>query len=128
MAAAIGEQTAPIPMNLAVEDALCEAAIVKLIAGRSYYFNTIYNTGGYGYLKKNMPAFNFASKHTPFLVLTDLDNTYPCPSELIGTWLNRRDKHHNLLLRVAVREVEAWFLADKEALGSYLSSEIINVP
>ena len=51
------------------------------------------------------------------MVLTDLDR-YPCPSALIGEWAPHRNA--NLLLRVAVREVESWILADPRNLSAFL--------
>jgi hypothetical protein len=74
--------------------------------------------GGYGYLKKNIRAFNDASQGIPFLVLTDLDRT-ECAPTLITKWLPY-PKHPNLLFRVAVREVEAWLLAHREAFAKFL--------
>ena len=52
------------------------------------------------------------------IVLTDLDR-YPCPSALISEWL-MNPLHPNLLLRVAVREIEAWLLADRTNIAHYL--------
>jgi hypothetical protein len=71
--------------------------------------------GGYGYLKKNIRAFNHAARGMPFLVLTDLNST-ECPPTLIKKWLPY-PKHPNLLFRVAVREVEAWLLAHRDAFA-----------
>ena len=109
-----------IPLNLAVEDALSEAVLRKLLAesGQNYFVGISYNRGGYGYLKRTIAGFNNAAKGTPFLVLTDLD-TANCPPDLIRTWLPGV-KHPNLLFRVAVREVEAWLLGDNDAIASFL--------
>ncbi|MGA2001534.1 MAG: hypothetical protein ABSG52_16235 [Terriglobales bacterium] len=115
-------------MNLAVEDAVSEAVVRRLldIVNRDYAARTIYNRGGFGYLKKNIIGFNNAAKGTPFLVLTDLDAS-PCPSALIANWLPH-PKRHNLLLRVAVKEVEAWLLADRYGISKYLGIRTEEVP
>ena len=55
---------------------------------------------------------------TPFLVLTDL-NHCECPPRLIQEWLPG-PKHPNLRFRVAVREVEAWLMADRTAFARFL--------
>jgi hypothetical protein len=109
-----------IPVNLAVEDALSEAVLRKMLAGcgREYAVGTSYSRGGFGYLKRTIGGFNNAAKGVPFLVLADLD-AGTCPADLISAWLPR-PKHHNLLFRVAVREVEAWVLGDRNAITSYL--------
>lgn len=117
----------PIPINLAMEDALSEAVVQKVLRNsqREYAPRTIYNRGGYGYLRRIIPGFNNAAKGTPFLVLTDLD-TYDCPASLIADWLTA-PKHVNLLLRVAVTEVEAWLLADRQGIAEFLgvSPEVV---
>ena len=120
--------TAPIPLNLAVEDALTESLLRKILEGLpdAYAIRTIYNRGGYGYLRQNINGFNNAAKGIPFLIGTDLD-TYECPPALIVDWL-LRPRHHNLIVRVAVHEAEAWVLADKENFASFLGIRSVLIP
>ncbi len=120
--------TAPIPLNLAVEDALTESLFVKILRSIpvAYAIRTIYNRGGYGYLRQNINGFNNAAKGIPFLIGTDLD-TYECPPALIVDWL-LRPRHHNLLVRVAVREAEAWVLADKGNFADFLGIRSALIP
>ena len=84
--------------------------------------------GGFGYLKTRLPDF-IRSCHggLSFLLLTDLD-TSPCPPELIDDWLGEIPKPENLLLRVAVREVEAWLLADRSHFASWLGIAEAEIP
>lgn len=119
---------APIPINLAVEDSLSEAIIRVLLlrSNRSFAVGTCYGRGGYGYLKKTIGGFNNAAKGTPFIVLTDLDTT-PCPPALIQNWISK-PLHHNLLFRIAVREVESWVLAHASAFAAFLSIDPIAIP
>lgn len=111
---------APIPINLAVEDALSEAVLQKILhqSGLPYAVGICYKKSGFGYLKKTIRGFNKVAKGTPFLVLTDLDKA-ECPPVLIQEWLPVH-KHPNLLFRVAVRAVEAWILADRTGLAKFL--------
>jgi hypothetical protein len=62
----------------------------------------------------------------PYLVLTDLDQ-YECPLTIISHWLDT-PKHPNLIFRVAVREVEAWLLADREAFAAFLGIAVTLIP
>ncbi len=120
--------TAPIPLNLAVEDALTESLFAKILKllPVAYAIRTIYNRGGYEYLRQNINGFNNAAKGIPFLIGTDLD-MYECPPALMANWL-LRPKHHNLLVRVAVREAEAWVLADKENFANFLGIRSALIP
>ena len=110
----------PIPVNIAVEDELTESLLAKVLSviPNRFATRTIYNRGGNGYLQRNVNGFNLAARGVPFLVGTDLDK-YDCPAALIEDWL-LRPRHHNLLLRVAVREAEAWVLADKDNFARFL--------
>jgi hypothetical protein len=109
-----------IPINLAVEDDLSEAVLKEMLkqSQRPFSVGTCLKHRGYGYLKKILPGINHAAKGSPYLVLTDLDKT-ECPLALITEWLSH-PKHPNLIFRVAVREVEAWLLAHREAFAQFL--------
>jgi hypothetical protein len=117
-----------IPLSLAFEDELTELLALKILRTipNEYATKTIYNRGGNGYLKKTINGFNNAAKGMPFLVGTDLDH-YDCAPALIADWL-LHPKHHNLLIRVAVREAEAWVLADREGVASFLGIAAARIP
>jgi len=114
-----------IPINLAVEDDLSEAVLTKMLPAR-YDVGVCYKKGGFGYLKKKIRGFNDASNSMPFLVLTDLDMG-ECAPVLIEEWLPV-PVHHNLLFRVAVREVESWVLADHDRFAKFLGIRKTLVP
>ena len=117
-----------IPLSLAFKDELTESLALKILKTipNEYATRTIYNRGGNGYLKKNINGFNYAKRGVPFLVGTDLDR-YDCPPALISDWL-AQPKHHNLLIRVAVHEAEAWVLADREGFASFLGISAAKIP
>jgi len=120
--------TGIIPVNLAVEDVLSEAVARRLLAStnRDYEVGRCYMRHGKDYLHRLIAGFNNAAKGTPFLVLTDLDRD-ECAPALIRSWLDE-PLHANLLFRVAVKEVEAWLLADGKALSEYLSMSAGQIP
>ena len=117
-----------IPVDLAIEDELSEVVLRRLltVANRGYHVGTTYRRGGFGYLRRTINGWNAAAKGRPFVVLTDLDDG-PCPSDLIGGWLTS-PRHPNLILRVAVREVEAWLLADAGNLAKFLGIDEARIP
>ena len=117
-----------IPLSLAFEDELTELLALKILRSipNEFATRTIYNRGGNGYLKRIINGLNNAAKGVPFLVATDLDQ-YDCPPALIDDWL-AHPKHHNLLIRVAVHEAEAWVLADREGFASFLGITAARIP
>ncbi len=116
-----------IPIYLAVEDDLSEKILRRLLSdsGR-FHVSAVINRGGYGYLKSKIDGFNKSAKGIPFLVLTDLD-THACPPALIQEWLDK-PLSPNLIFRVAVREVEAWILGDRENLSVFLGISQDKIP
>ena len=104
---------------IAVEDELSCAVMEKIIAFVGYN-NTfrIFNARGYGKLKTSMPKFREASRTLPHIVLTDLDRS-SCPVALLAKW-GAKHLPANLLIRIAVREVEAWLLADRDGISNFL--------
>ena len=105
-----------------MEDELSEQLLRRLFKERPVRFEVdkVYGNEGCGYLKRQSPAFNNAAKVCPFLLLTDLDSRH-CAPELLKEWLPK-PRHKHFLLRVAVREVEAWVLASAsdDAFGRFL--------
>ena len=110
----------PIPINIAVEDFLSEIVLKTMFeqSSRRFVVGTCLGRKGFGYLKKNVRGFNQSAKGTPFFVLTDLDQE-ECAPILIQKWLSN-SKNHNLLFRIAVREVESWLLAHRKAFAGFL--------
>lgn len=117
-----------IPINLAVEDDLSEAVLREILkqSQRPFSVGVCLKGRGYGYLKKILPGLNKAAKGSPYLILTDLDKN-KCPLALLTEWLSC-PKHPNLIFRVAVVEVEAWLLADREAFADFLSISVDLIP
>lgn len=74
---------------------------------------------GSGYLIKRMASFRQMANREPVLILTDLDRAN-CPPELLQKWSNGLDFPENLLIRVVVREIEAWVLADRNGTADFL--------
>ena len=124
-----------IPINLAVEDVLSEQMLRVILkqSGRNYEVGAVYGKKGFGYLKAKLSGFNNAAKGMPYLMLTDLDNR-PCATNLIETWFGcdlkdyAKRRTHNLLFFIAVREVEAWLLADRESFAKFLKISVDAIP
>lgn len=118
----------PVSLTIVYEDLIHEALIKKTtsIFGDKFKIMRNYNERGNSQLKLKIKAFNHAAKAIPHLVLTDLDRV-PCPLELIKTWLPQGTAS-NMIFRVAVREAEAWILAHREAISTFLGVPINKFP
>ena len=105
---------------LAIEDILSEAVAKKLLEASGFDFQIQHSfcKQGNGYLKSNLEKFRKIAQTTPVLLLTDLDNE-DCAPNLIRRWLGKKTVPNSLLFRVAVRETEAWLLADAEGFAAF---------
>ncbi len=103
---------------IATEDELSEAVAVRIVqvAAPGLIVASTFRRDGFGYLRKSMERFCGMAPHLPVLLLTDLDKS-DCAPSLIRTWLGPRSKPREFLFRVAVRETEAWLLADHDAMA-----------
>jgi hypothetical protein len=127
--------SADIVVNLAVEDELSEHLLRASLAqtGRPFLIGAVFGRKGNGYLKRMLPAFEFASRGSAHLVMADLDDR-PCVPDLIEDWFRceiakyATRRHPNLLFRVAVHEAESWVMADREAFASFLGISVHHVP
>src|SRR5688572_5485561 len=106
---------------LATEDELSEVVGERLLGEVALTPDLLFRRGGNGYLRTNIQKWSRLAGLMPVLVLTDLDNA-PCASALIGAWLRSHSQPQNLVVRVAVREVEAWLLADHEGMRGILGA------
>jgi hypothetical protein len=80
---------------------------------------------GVGRLDPKLPGYNASARRQPWLVLRDLDAA-ECPptlvQELVGT-VERR-----MALRIPVRQVESWLIADHEAVETFFSVRAGGLP
>jgi hypothetical protein len=108
---------------LGSEDELREAVGVRLLAEQTATLEvSLYlRRSGFGYLRSRMDNWRQLAQRQPVLLITDLDRL-ACPQLLLDDWLGGQ-RSDNLLLRVAVREVEAWLLADHDAMSSLLGGK-----
>jgi hypothetical protein len=78
----------------------------------------VYSKGGKAGLDAKLPGYNLAAQRAPWLVVRDFDMDASCPAKLREILLPAPARH--MRFRIAVRAVEAWLLADREALSRYL--------
>lgn len=124
-----------------VEDAPSAAVAKKLVATRNevsskqLQFNEGFPLvkGGVENIRKQVGAYvNMARNGLRVIVLVDLDRL-ACAPTLLREWLSLEEGSaivlpDPLIIRVAVREIESWVMADRFNLAAYLSISIDNFP
>ncbi len=110
----------------AVEGIVDEAVAHKLIIEAGGFPGTVYGKCGKAFLHQKIQGFNNAARSWPWLVLVDLDNDAACAPTLCSQWVPCLAP--NLCFRVAVREVEAWLMADADTLAPFLGVRKNRIP
>jgi len=105
-------------VSAAVEGIVDEAVVRTVIAHAGAVAGDVYGKQGKEYLRQKIAGYNNAARRSPWIVLVDLDREQECPPPLLNAWLAQPAP--NLCFRVAVREVEAWLMADVERLAAFL--------
>jgi len=113
-------------ISAAVEGSVDEAVIRRLIGYVGLTPGPIYGKKGKDDLRKKIRAYNLAAQHAPWVILVDLDNDADCAPALCQAWLP--NPAPRLCFRVAVRQVEAWLMADLGALANFLGVSQGKIP
>jgi hypothetical protein len=82
--------------------------------------------GGKTKLDAKLPGYNAAAAHGPWLVLRDLDHDETCAGRLVTRLVKEPGRF--LCLRIAVRAVETWLMADAERLASFIHVPKTRIP
>ncbi|MFZ4394082.1 MAG: hypothetical protein ACOYOU_00490 [Kiritimatiellia bacterium] len=87
------------------------------------------NARGFSAIKQDITKYNnLARNGVPVLILTDLDSR-ACCRLLMDEWFGGRPAlDRNMLLRICVREAEAWLMADPDPLARLLRLPIKRFP
>jgi len=110
----------------AAEGPTDEAVLKRLLAEAGAVPGAVYGQNGKQSLKRDIRGYNNAALYSSWFVLIDLDHDAPCPSALREEWLP--EPAPKMCFRVAVREVEAWLLGDREWISAFLGIGTVKVP
>src|SRR2546426_1547856 len=113
-------------ISAAVEGIVDEAVVRKLIAHADATPGDVYGKQGKSFLRQKIAGYNNAAQRMPWIILVDLDSDDDCAPPLRNAWLPQPAPY--LCFRVAIREVEAWLLADAERLAGFLTVALSRLP
>lgn len=115
-----------VVVSAAVEGSVDEVLVKRLISEAGGIPGEVYGKNGKLPLRTKINAYNSAARYRPWVVLVDLNHEADCAPDLCRAWLPTRSP--KLCFRVAVREVEAWLLADREHISKFLSISKTRIP
>ena len=115
-----------VTVSAAVEGIVDEAVVRRIAACVGARVTTVYGKNGKASLREKIEGYNNAARYSPWLVLVDLDQDADCAPPLRNAWLPEPAPY--MCFRVAVREVEAWLMADAVSLARYLGVDRGKIP
>jgi hypothetical protein len=113
-------------LRIVVEGLSDEAVARRLAETSGFLVGAVYVKQGKQEVDPRLPAYAAASRFGPWLVLRDLDHDADCAPTLLGRLLP--DRPPKLVVRIPVRAVESWLLADCERLAAFLGVSQASLP
>jgi hypothetical protein len=108
----------PVFVSASVEGIVDGAVAKRLIVFSGGLASAVYGMNGKSYLRRQIDGYYEAARHTPWLVLVDLNHEFECAPLLQRDWLSQQSEY--MCFRIAVREVETWLLADRGGIARFL--------
>ena len=113
-------------ITAAVEGLTDEALLQRLCSFLGTTAGQVYGKCGKSYILSRLGGYNYSARFRHWVVLLDLDNDGACAPDVLPLWLP--DPSRLMRLRVVVRELESWLLADPERIGRFLSVPAAEIP
>ncbi len=115
-------------INIICEDSLHVAVIRRLIDiyNPSLRINVINKLGSRSEIEKRIVIYNGSPEDVSYFIMIDLDSDQ-CAPALINKLLPRGVNSNNIV-RIAVRQIESWLLADSKNLSSYFGIKNSLIP
>jgi len=103
----------------AVEGDLDEAILRRVANCAGLTVRNVYGRRGKPNLLRSLTGYNNAARFARWVVVIDLDQDFECAPLAIQNWLPIPFPH--MCLRIAVRAVEAWLIADVDGISAWLN-------
>lgn len=98
----------------------------KVLGSQGAFVSAAHGMRGKGWIDTHIKRYNAAAHYGLWLVLRDLNSDASCAPTLCASLLP--NPAPLMSLRIAVRELEAWILADTVGLGKYLGIPRNTIP
>jgi hypothetical protein len=118
--------TVPVVISAAVEGAIDEVALRRLCNAVGTTLGDVYGRKGKSFVLSQLGGYNYSARFRHWIVLVDLDTDFDCAPDAKTAWLST--PADLMCFRVAVHELEAWLLADRERMASFLGISVDLVP
>jgi hypothetical protein len=105
-------------VSAAVEGDLDEVVLRRMADHIGFSIGSVYGRKGKPYLLRTLDGYNNAARFTPWIVMLDLDRSHECAPSASAAWLPQPAEQ--MFLRIAVRAIEAWLLADRDRIAAML--------
>lgn len=79
-------------------------------------------------LDRRIPSLNRSGAHLNWLILRDLDRDAPCAPRLIRQLLKEGTQQPRVAVRIPIRAMESWMLADSEGFAQGFAASLRDVP
>ena len=113
-------------VTIAVEGPTDVAVVGRVLALAEFEMGPVHGRQGKGWLDKNLNGYNRAAHRVRWVVLRDFDLDAACVPELLERLLPNPGPQ--MRFRIAVHEVEAWLLADRERAAKFLAVPLSKIP
>lgn len=110
----------------AVEGIVDEAVFRRLAGDAGVAVEAVHGLKGKRHLRDRVRGYNQAAQFARWLLIVDLDRSHDCAPALRAEWLPEPAPLMKLL--VPVRAIEAWLLADRDAIADFLGVSIDRAP
>ena len=107
-----------VRVNVLVEGSTDEPVAKRLLEHSGLEVGKVYGRSGKPDLLRRLPNYNKAAQFAPWFVIVDLDTDSQCAAQALQNWLSEPSR--GMRLRIAMRAIEAWLLADKENMAQFL--------
>ena len=114
-----------VPVRLAGEGVLDLAVLRRLVRVAGLVAGDEYNARGAGRIDSRLLAYNAAAQHWPWVIVRDLDRA-PCAVAFVKSLLPQPAEW--MCLRVAVRSIESWVLADRDGFAEAFKVRLAEIP